>query len=73
MVQAVHDVLHELKYLDRESGGKHRSGLTFKNDKLRGRVWKLPNDQTGRTAAQIIDAKLSELAEKNSGEVERVR
>jgi hypothetical protein len=65
--QAVYDVLHELKYLDRnpdfpQGGGKYPTGLGFNRDKKHGRVWRLPDTPTGRTAADIIDAKLRDLA-----------
>lgn len=63
--QEVYDILHQLKYLDPSPGhGRkpHYTGLEFTRDTRHGRVWRLPDDPTGRTAADIIDAKLSDLA-----------
>jgi len=63
--QAVYDVLNQMKHLDGGSehgGGNRHTGLTFNRSKKHGRVWRLPDDPTGRTAADIIDAKLSDLA-----------
>jgi hypothetical protein len=65
--QEVYDILHQLKHLDPHPGHgtkPHFTGLTFNRSKKHGRVWRLPDDPTGRTAADIIDAKLSVLAEK---------
>jgi hypothetical protein len=63
--QAVYDILNDMKQLqrgERWGGGQHSSGLKFKRDKKHGRVWVLPNDGTGRTAADILDIRLLELA-----------
>jgi hypothetical protein len=65
--QEIYDILHELKHLHRKAQhreGSQFTGLEFKRDPRHGRVWRLPNDPTGRTAADIIDAKLADLAEK---------
>jgi hypothetical protein len=63
----VWDILHSMKQMDRgpaHGGGQHHTGLTFNRSKKHGRVWRLPDDQTGRTAADIIDVRLSNLAER---------
>ena len=65
--QGVYDVLHELKYMDRtpdldHGSGKYPTGLAFSRSKKLGRVWRLPDNSTGRTAADIIDGKLRNLA-----------
>jgi hypothetical protein len=65
--QGVYDILHELKHLDRNhdfpnGGGSYPTGLAFSRDKKHGRVWRLPDNSTGRTAADIIDGKLRDLA-----------
>lgn len=65
--QGVYDVLHELKYLNRNQdfpngGGRYPTGLQFNRSKKHGRVYVLPDNPTGRTAADIIDAKLADLA-----------
>jgi hypothetical protein len=63
----VWDILRSMKRMDRGSahgGGEHDTGLTFNRSKKHGRVWRLPDHQTGRTAADIIDARLSELAQR---------
>jgi hypothetical protein len=67
--QEVYDILHQLKHLDRNpkhgrGSGQYPTHLEFQRSKKHGRVWKLPDDTTGRTAADIIDAKLSDLAHK---------
>jgi hypothetical protein len=65
--QEVYDVLQEMKYLklsQQDGGGRVRSGLEFKRSKTHGRVWILPDNPAGRTAADVIDAKLLKLAEK---------
>lgn len=65
--QAVYDVLHDMKHLnrgDKWGGGKYESGLRFKRDKKHGRVWTLPNNSTGRTTADVLDARLLDIAEK---------
>ena len=67
--QEVYDILHQLKHLNRnpEHGkgtGRYPTGLEFQRSRKHGRVWKLPDDSTGRTAADIIDARLLDLANK---------
>ena len=65
--QEVWEVLQSMKKMDRgpeHGGGQHHTGLAFTRDKKHGRVWRLPDNQTGRTAADIIDARLSDLADK---------
>jgi hypothetical protein len=64
--QPVFDILQEMKHLDRPTGGRCPTGL--KNVKgsqyPKGMLWQLPDTPVGRTAADIIDAKLGELAHK---------
>jgi hypothetical protein len=76
--QEVYDILHELKYLNRnpehgKGSGQYPTGLEFQRSRKHGRVWKLPDDSTGRTAADIIDAKLSDLAHKMEQEQGKTR
>ena len=72
--QGVYDILHEMKYLDRnpadhEHGQKPcPTGLAFNRSKKHGRVWRLPDTAVGRTAADIIDGKLRDLAATLEGE-----
>jgi hypothetical protein len=71
--QGVYDVLHEMKYMARNldfpnGGGKYPTGLQFNRSKKHGRVYALPDNHTGRTAADIIDARLRELAATLDGE-----
>lgn len=66
--QGVYDILHELKYLDRNPADLEHgrnpcpTGLTFNRSKKHGRVWRLPDTPPGRTAADVIDGKLRTLA-----------
>jgi hypothetical protein len=63
--QEVYDILHELKELKVRPGRDSQptpTHLEFSRTKKFGRVWRLPDNQKGRTAADIIDAKLSDLA-----------
>jgi hypothetical protein len=63
--QAVYDILQEMKHMQRGPGhgrGQQPTNLTFVRSKKHGRVWRLPDDPVGRTAADIIDAKLQDLA-----------
>jgi hypothetical protein len=76
--QGVYDILHELKYLDRNpvtghGSGRCPTGLAFNRSKKHGRVWVLPDNPTGRTAADIIDAKLRDLAHKLEREPGQIR
>lgn len=67
MPRDVYEVLHQLKHLDRSPGhGRkpHFTGLEYTRDTRHGRVWRLPDTPAGRTAADIIDAKLCDLAHK---------
>ena len=61
---AVHDAINQLKHVDRGTGGSRPTGLTFTRDRIHGRLYKLPDNPLGRFAADLIDAKLSYLAEK---------
>ncbi len=64
--QPVFDILQEMKHLDRPTGGRCPTGL--KNVKgsqyPKGMLWQLPDNPVGRTAADIMDAKLGDLAHK---------
>lgn len=67
----VYSILQEMKHIDRGVGharGERHTGLTFNRSKKHGRVWRLNDDVTGRTVADIIDAKLSDLAAKLDAE-----
>lgn len=69
LAQAVYEIFRDLKYLDRDpakghGSGREPTGLTFERDRVHGKVWKVRDDPTGRTVSDIIDARLSELAEK---------
>ena len=72
----VYDVLHSMKFLDRSQGhgrGKQPTHLEFKRDTKHGRVWRLPDTPTGRMAADIIDARLADLAKLLDNEQGKVR
>lgn len=76
--QAVYDILHELKYLNRNPNGEHGNGLcptglAFNRSKKHGRVWRLPDNPVSRVAADIIDAKLTDLAHQLEQEPGRGR
>jgi hypothetical protein len=65
--QEVYAVLQEMKYLHRtpeDGGGRYRSGLIFTRDQKHGRVWTLPDNPSGRFAADLIDGKLTAVAGK---------
>jgi hypothetical protein len=65
--QEVYDILNELKHLKRSpehGGGQQHTNLAFNRSKKHGRVWRLDDNPTGRTVADIIDAKLKQVAEK---------
>jgi hypothetical protein len=67
MPDEVYEVFHSLKSLKRSperGGGEYPTGLVFNRSKKHGRVWVLPDNTTGRTVADIIDAKLGDLASK---------
>ena len=69
--QEVYAILQEMKHMEPRlgHGGKpQRSSLEFTRDTKHGRVWRLNDDPTGRTAADLIDAKLFELAERLDAE-----
>jgi hypothetical protein len=40
------------------------TGLEFNDLRKHGRIWQIPNDVEGRTLADKIDYKLSEIAHK---------
>jgi hypothetical protein len=57
--QPVFDILQELKTLDGyPTGLKNVKGIQYP----KGVLWQLPANPVGRTAADLIDAKLSDLA-----------
>ena len=58
----VYAILDDLNRRDHPEGGQIDTKLRFKRDKKHGRVWTLKNDQTGRTTADILDARLLDLA-----------
>jgi hypothetical protein len=63
--QEVYDVLNEMKQLNPRFGHGIRprpTGLEFNRSKKHGRVWRMPDNQVARTAADIIDGKLRVLA-----------
>jgi hypothetical protein len=67
MPEEVWDIIRSVKYLDRgpeHGGGEHHTGLSFTRSRKYGRAWRLPDTAIGRTAADIIDARLSEFAER---------
>lgn len=74
--QGVYDVLHELKHLKARPGRDSEpqpTHLEFTRTKKHGRVWRMPDNPQGRTAADIIDAKLADLAAELGAEPERGR
>lgn len=62
--QKVYEILHELKYLPPSRGHNKPcpTGLQFNRSKKHGRVWVMPDNSTGRTAADCIDSRLRLLA-----------
>lgn len=62
----IYNILREGRYLPIGSDHKtgKRTGLEFVRDPLHGRVWCLPNTHIGNTVADVIDARLAELAER---------
>jgi hypothetical protein len=40
------------------------TGLKFRETRLHGKIWQIPNDEEGRVLADRIDFKLSQIAEK---------
>jgi hypothetical protein len=44
--------------------GNNQTGLKFQNLRTHGKIWTIPNDVEGRTLADKIDFRLSELAKK---------
>ena len=74
--QGVYDILHELKYLEARPGRDSKptpTHLEFNRSKKHGRVWRMPDTPQARTAADIIDAKLADLAVEIGAEPERGR
>jgi hypothetical protein len=72
----IYDTIRELKHLDRGSGhgrGTRPTGLEFMLDSKRGKYWRLPDNNTGRTAADVLDHRLFELAERLDQEQSRDR
>ena len=72
----VYAVLKEMRYLDRDAEhgfGQRPTALTFNRSKKHGRVWRMPDTPAGRTAADIIDGKLMDVAEKLDQEHARGR
>ena len=74
--QGVYDVLREMKHLKARPGHGEKpcpTHLEFNRSRKHGRVWRMPDDPTGRTAADIIDAKLADLAAELDAEPGRSR
>jgi hypothetical protein len=63
----VYEVFNGAKKLPRlspgQSGYRH-TGLSFSREPRHGRVWRLPDTPEGRNTADVIQARLDELAEK---------
>lgn len=58
----VYKVIKSVKQLPRPEGkgqGMRYTGLEFRQG-----IWRLPDDPLGRTAADVLDARLRELAER---------
>jgi hypothetical protein len=68
--QQVKAILDGLKRLDHPEGGQFSTHLEFKRDKKHGRVWRLPNSPRGRHTADVLDARLLELARQMEQERE---
>jgi hypothetical protein len=58
----VYDILRDLKHREAVDGGQFSTLLRFKRDRKHGRVWTLPNSPSGRATADILDARLLDLA-----------
>jgi hypothetical protein len=69
----VYKILNDLKHRDHPNGGQFFTHLRFKRDKKHGRVWTLKNDESGRTTADILDARLLELARQMESDQTRGR
>jgi hypothetical protein len=68
--QPVFDILQELRTLDGyPTGLKNVKGRQYP----KGMLWQLPDNPVGRTAADIIDAKLSDLAHQMESDQTRDR
>jgi hypothetical protein len=59
---AVFQVIKSVQYLER--GPRHGGGTFNSGLECRRGIWRFPDTPTGRTAADVLDAKLSELASK---------
>lgn len=59
----VFSVLQEMTTLD----GRTATGLKLVRDKIHGKVWRLPDSEIGRTAADVIDGKLRDIADRTRG------
>jgi hypothetical protein len=62
----IYDILKSVKFLNRNpdlghGSGRYPTGLQFMRGKPWGKVWRLPDDSTGRTAADWIDAQIKDL------------
>lgn len=65
--QEVYDILHEMKSLQPRPFHGYKpqpTGLEFNRSKKHGRVWRMPDNPSTRTAADIIDGKLRDLAQQ---------
>ena len=60
--QPVYDILNQMKHMNRASGSRFLTSLQYTRDKNHGRVWRLADHEVGRMTADIIDAKLRDLA-----------
>lgn len=72
-----YEILQQMKLIDRGRGrgtGQHFTGLELqRNKRYGGRIWRLPDTPTGRTVAEIIDARLLELARRMEADEGRGR
>jgi hypothetical protein len=58
----IYDVIKSVKHLVRgaeHGGGLHDTGLEYRQG-----IWRLPDTEFGRTAADVLDARLADLATK---------
>lgn len=56
--------LLEVVRAHKQSPEGYPTGLHFENDRVHGKVWKLPNDPLGRATADSLDEALDGLAKK---------
>lgn len=58
----IYDAIKSVQFLPRSpehGGGVRATGLEYRQG-----IWRLPNNSLGRTAADMLDARLAELAER---------